>query len=167
MNYVNEIEVLKVLGIESFRNITKDKVMMLASMLPEMDKELAGKIIEQVPQLKELAIAMFELMRQEHESTLDHNEASNKRVHDAWDDVRRILAGELDKELTPEQWQYAVDTIAESARQQSAKDSENKGFLDTQLGKVTTAASVATLVLGVIAIGGRAYFQNGGGRPAL
>lgn len=43
--YVTEEAVKRALKIDSFRNISKDKVMQFASMIPYMDKDVAIAII--------------------------------------------------------------------------------------------------------------------------
>lgn len=47
--YHSEEAVKKALKIESFRNLTKDKVMEFTSMIPYMEKEVALEIIKQFP----------------------------------------------------------------------------------------------------------------------
>jgi hypothetical protein len=44
---LTEQKVLKKLGIQDFRCLTKDKVLTMASMLDKMDPEVAKKAIEQ------------------------------------------------------------------------------------------------------------------------
>ncbi len=47
--YVSEESVKKALKLDSFRNLSKEKVMQFASMIPYMDKEVAIAIINQFP----------------------------------------------------------------------------------------------------------------------
>ena len=47
--YVNEKAVKFALGIDSFGNVSKDKIMEFASMIPYMDKDVAISIINQFP----------------------------------------------------------------------------------------------------------------------
>ena len=54
-----ENEVKKALAIDSFRNISKDKIMEFVSAIPNMDKEVAVKIIEQFPSYAESANNML------------------------------------------------------------------------------------------------------------
>lgn len=39
MKYKNEIQIKKAMGIESWRNLSRDKVIRFAAMMPDMDKE--------------------------------------------------------------------------------------------------------------------------------
>ena len=45
--------VLERIGATSFRNISKDQLITFVSAIPEMDKEIAIKCIEQFPAFKE------------------------------------------------------------------------------------------------------------------
>ena len=47
--YVSEEAVKRALNIDSFRNLSKDKIMQFASMIPYMDKDVAIAIITQFP----------------------------------------------------------------------------------------------------------------------
>ena len=46
---VSEDQVKKALQIDSFRNLSKDKIMEFASFIPHMDKDVAIAIINQFP----------------------------------------------------------------------------------------------------------------------
>lgn len=69
-------EVLERIGAESFRNVSKDKLIAFVSALPEMDKETAIKCIEQFPEFRnyandivgQLKDASFELLKSQKES---------------------------------------------------------------------------------------------------
>ena len=47
--YMTEAAVKKASQIDSFRNLSKDKIMQFASMIPYMDKDIAIAIINQFP----------------------------------------------------------------------------------------------------------------------
>lgn len=52
---MTEEKVLKKLGIDDFRHITKNKVIKMASMLDRVDPEVAKKAIEQFPDFSNTA----------------------------------------------------------------------------------------------------------------
>ena len=58
--YVSEEAVKHALKIDSFRNLSKDKVMQFASMIPYMDKEVAIAIINQFPVYADFGKAAIE-----------------------------------------------------------------------------------------------------------
>lgn len=155
MKYGNEIEVKKALGIDSFRNLSRDNVMRFAAMMPDMDKEVALKIVEQFPEFKAFALDAVNVMQKAQENALAGNKESQAQVHQAWHEVRDILKGQLgDEDLTWEQKKDIFDLLMDTARQESAKDSENKKFLK----EVTRDALLAiggVVLLGVVALGGK------------
>ena len=57
---VSEEQVKKALQIDSFRNLSKDKIMEFASLIPHMDKDIAVAIINQFPAYVESSRNMIE-----------------------------------------------------------------------------------------------------------
>lgn len=53
MTFDSEDAVKKALAIDSWRNLSKDKLLRFVAMMPDMDKEVAVRTIEQFPQFKE------------------------------------------------------------------------------------------------------------------
>ena len=84
MGYKSEAEVERVLGIDSWRNLSKDKVFQFAAMMPEMDTDVALKIIEQLPEYRKLLTDGLQLLKEEHETTLKYNSQSQDNVHRAY-----------------------------------------------------------------------------------
>jgi hypothetical protein len=155
VKYGNEIEVKKALGIDSFRNLSRDNVMHFAAMMPDMDKEVALKIVEQFPEFKAFALDAVNVMQKAQENALADNKESQAQVHQAWHEVREILKGQLgDEDLTWEQKKEILDLIVETARQESAKDSENKTFLKGLNRDMFTAIG-SVVLLGVLFVGGK------------
>ena len=60
---LSEVEVLKQLDIPDFRHMTKDKVINFASMLQNMDPEVAKKAIEQFPEFAKMSLEAFKEYR--------------------------------------------------------------------------------------------------------
>lgn len=56
---IDEKDLLKMIGIPSFRHITKDKLASFVSALPDVDSEVAKKALEQFP---DLSVAMIEII---------------------------------------------------------------------------------------------------------
>ncbi|MFJ2959740.1 hypothetical protein [Streptomyces sp. NPDC087270] len=160
MKYTNEAQIMKALGIESWRNLSKDKMVRFAAMMPNMDTEVALKIVEQFPEFKEFAKDAVNAVERAHQSTLSANNQSQEHVHRAWQEVRDVLRGELGKDdLSREEKKFLIEQIQETARMQSQKDSENKQFLDGALKKVLVGATAA-VALGVAFVGGRVMAES-------
>jgi len=158
---LNEVEVKKQLGIESWRNLSKDKILRFAAMMPDMDTEVTLKIIEQFPAFKEFALDTVKEIEKAHESTLKSNDKSQDQVYKALQDIREILKGELDKDdLNWDQRKFIIELIQENGKLVFQKDSEGKQFLDTVLGKVTVFGG-SVVALGVLLLGGKIMLEQG------
>ncbi|MBO4140186.1 hypothetical protein J5U46_08530 [Micromonospora tulbaghiae] len=167
MDYKNEDEIKKVLGIDTWRNLSKDKVFQFAAMMPEMDTEVALKIIEQLPEYRKLLTKGLELLGKEHESTLKSNSQSQESVHQGWREIREAIKSKLEQEgLDWEQTKFLVEQMMETGRQESAKDTENKQFLDGLFTKAAIGTGAAA-VLAIAFVGGKVLLQNGDIRKAL
>ena len=161
VKYNNEHEIMKALEIESWRNLSKDHMIRFAAMMPDMDTEVALKIIEQFPEFKGFALEALDVMEKRHESTLSHNKQSQDNVHRAFQEIREILKGELSKEdLTPEERKHILELIVETGNREFEKDTENKQFLEGMFKKAAMTV-VGAIALGVVFVGGKALVESG------
>lgn len=155
MGYHSEAEIMKALGIDSWRNLSKDKVVRFAAMMPKMAPEVAMKIIEQYPELKVQVLEGLQVIKHTHESSLVSNAASQDQAFAAIERTMAMLQGELDKEgVSSEDKQFLIEKFMESTRMAVAKDSENKRFLETLFGKVVAGVGLA-LAASAVFIGGQ------------
>ncbi|MGW8565182.1 hypothetical protein [Isoptericola sp. NPDC055881] len=155
MTFDSEDAIKEELGLDSWRNLSKDKVMRFAAMMPDMDTEVAVRVIEQFPQFKAFALDALSVLEREHESSLKANTHSQEAVHQAFQDTRDIIRGQLDKgDPTPEERRHLIECLMEIAKLESAMDTENKKFIDGLLGKVLTGVGFATAAA-VLVLGGR------------
>lgn len=160
MRYKDEDEIKRALGIDSWRHLSKDKMIRFVAMMPDMGTEVALKIVEQFPAFKDFALNVVDAMQKSHESTLSANKQSQEHVHQAFRELREIIKNELDKgDLTWEQKRELIEKMQEAVREESQKDSENKRFLDGALKKVLVLGSAA-LALGVAFVGGRVMAES-------
>lgn len=170
MRYKNEAEIMRVLDIETWRNLSKEKMIRFAALMPEVDTEVALKIVEQFPVFKDFAKDVVDAMEKAHESTLLANKESHEHVYRALHEIREILAGELAKEdLGWEQKKFLIEQIQETGRITCLKDTENKKFLDVQLSKKLLGIGAA-LALSVVFVGGKVMADskdNSDGYPEL
>jgi hypothetical protein len=160
MRYKNEAEIKQALGIESWRHLSKDKMIRFAAMMPDMGTEVALKIVEQFPTFKDFAMGVIGAVEKAHESTLSGNNQSQDHFHRACQETREILKDELNKDyLSPEEKKSIIEQLMELARMEFQKDSENKQFLDAGFKKVLAVAGVA-LALGVAFVGGKVMVES-------
>ncbi|KAD3515043.1 hypothetical protein [Arthrobacter yangruifuii] len=160
MRYKDEDQIKQALGIDSWRNLSKDKMIRFAAMMPDMDTEVALQIVKQFPHFKEFAMSAVDAMEQAHQSTLKANKHSQKRVHQAFQQIREALIVQLEQEgLSWEEKKYLIEKIMETGNLQFQKDTENKEFLDGLFKKVLFGAGAA-LALGVAFVGGRVMIEG-------
>lgn len=146
---LTEKQVLRKLNISDFRHLSKDKVMKFASMLPNMDPEVAKKALEQFPEFAKTTKEILVDYKQILEKGMESNDKSIMSCYDASKLIITSLQKELEKEdLTFEERTYIVDKMLEVSRMMNEKDTENKKFL---LGLSMVAGVVVTSVIGVAA----------------
>ncbi len=150
---LTEQKVLKKLGIEDFRHLTKDKVITMASMLDKMDPEVAKKAIEQFPQFSNTMKEILHDYKDSLDKALEDNSESVGSYYSSCDVIISSLQKELDKEeLSFEEKKYIIDKMIEVNKMKGDKDSENKKFIATMglIGgiAVCVVASILTGALG-------------------
>lgn len=162
MKYKNEAEIKEALEIDSWRNLSKDKMIRFAAMMPDMDREVAIKIVEQFPAFKEFAMETVNVMERAQESALEDNKQSQAQVHKAFQEIREILKGELSHEDLPwEERKHILELILETGNKEFAKDSENKDFLK-QIVKGVGVVALSALALGIVFVGGKIMMEQAG-----
>jgi hypothetical protein len=94
--YHSEEAVKKALKIESFRNLTKDKVMEFTSMIPYMEKEVALEIIKQFPVYVEFVESAIENYIQLCKTILETNKEEYEQAVHAHQYVLETFANQLE-----------------------------------------------------------------------
>lgn len=151
MSYNSEVEVKEVLGIESWRNLSKDTFLRFLATMPEIDREVALKLIGQIPEITTFARVALDDAAKAHDAALTSNARSQEMVHQVHLERLAILKAELAKDLSPEERMRVLDDIREVNSSALLKDTENKKFLAEQLDKrlgviVATVATLAAVV---------------------
>lgn len=160
MKFDSEAEVKKALDIESWRNLSKDRMIRFAAMMPDIDREVALKIVEQFPAFKEFAMETVGVMERAQASALQNNKESQAQVHQAFQEIREILKGELAQDDLPwEQRKQLLELVLETGNKEFAKDTENKDFLK-QIVKGVGVVAVSALALGIVFVGGKIMMEQ-------
>jgi hypothetical protein len=150
---VTENEVNKALEIDSFRNMSKDKIMEFVSAIPNMDKDLAIKIIDQFPAYAESANSMLAQLNTMCNNAMKENGESQMEVIEAYKKILDDLGELLKKEtITAEERLHITEQMITVADRISAKDTENKQFLKGII-KYGVPIIGGALVLGVAILG--------------
>ncbi|MBQ6518504.1 MAG: hypothetical protein IJI14_07285 [Anaerolineaceae bacterium] len=146
-------QVKEYLNIPDFRHITKDKLIEFVSTIPDMDKEVAIKAIEQFPEFCNYAkvmVAHYETMCQ---SILNENGQSAQIVMNGYEQTLKVLA-ELAKndDLDPADKRFFAEKMVEVADRMAAFDTSNKSFL-AGITKCFTYFAGGSILLGVSLLG--------------
>ena len=150
---VTENEVKKALAIDSFRNMSKDKIMEFVSAIPNMEKDVAIRIIEQFPAYTESANNMLAQLNTMCNNAMKENGESQKEAIKAYKKILDDLGELLKKDtITAEERVQITEQMITVADRISAKDTENKDFLN---GIIKYGVSIigGALVLGAAILG--------------
>lgn len=155
---LTEKQVKDLLQIDSFRNLSKDKVMEFASMIPYMDKDVAISIINQFPSYIDSATSMIQQYKSMCDNAITANKDSQMEAISAYRKILDDLGGLLKKEnITTEERSEITNQMIEIADKISAKDTEHKDMIKTVLkyggSLITGALFLGAVILGVNAKG--------------
>ena len=146
---LTETQVLKKLNIPDFRHLSKDKVMSFASMIQDMDPEVAKKALEQFPQFTQIAIESLKDIKETAVKAFDDDKESAARFFNTCDEITAALKASLSADdLSFEEKKYYIEQMKEVAKMVADKDLEGKKFKWSTL---AIFATVAVVVLGTAA----------------
>ncbi|MEZ5085806.1 MAG: hypothetical protein R2722_06045 [Tessaracoccus sp.] len=153
MQYNNEAALKEALGIESWRNLSKGKLVDFIAMMPQVDRKVALAVIGQFPRFTDLARAVLEDTARAYESAIDANECNQARMHESRLRILAILEAELNKDLLPEERLRVLDDIRDMNDKACANDAENKRFVGSLNDKkLLFGLGVVILALGFIGV---------------
>lgn len=150
---VSEDQVKKALQIDSFRNLSKDKIMEFASLIPHMDKEVAAAIINQFPTYVESSRNMIEQYNVMCDKVLQSNDDGRKDAVMAYKTILDDLSVLLKQDgITPEQRENITDKMILVADKIADLHEDNRNFLE---GIIKHGAPLigGALLLGAVILG--------------
>lgn len=151
---LTESEVLRQLDIPDFRHLTKDKVMSFASLLNDMDPEVAKKAIEQFPEFAKMALDALKDYKGVIEKAFDKNSESSQQCFSIYNEIESALSACAQQEdISFEEKRYYIDKMFEVAKMAEEKDRENKNFTWKMMATFSTVV-VAVIGVGAGALGG-------------
>ena len=123
-------QVKEYLNITDFRHMTRDKLIEFVSAIPDMDKEVAIKTIEQFPEFTGYARVLVGHYETICNSVLEKNGSSAEAVMNGYKQTLDVL-GELAKaeELEPADKRFFAEKMVEVADKMAEFDASNKDFL--------------------------------------
>lgn len=150
---ISEEQVKKALQIDSFRNLSKDKIMEFASLIPHMDKDVAIAIINQFPAYVESSRNMIEQYSAMCDKVLQSNDDSRKDAVMAYKTILDDLSILLKQDgITPEQQEKITDKMILVADKIADLHEDNRNFLEGII-KYGTPLIGGALLLGAVILG--------------
>lgn len=127
---ISEEQVMNVLRVDSFQNLSQDKYAEFLSLIPKMDKDVAVAIINQLPEFTESATHIVAQLNELCDNILKSNDSSHKEAINSYKMILDKLGEMLKQEdITSEEKQKIIEMMVYVADHISMKDTENKGFL--------------------------------------
>ena len=156
---LTEAQVLEKLNIPDFRHLSKDNVMSFASMIQNMDPEVAKKALEQFPDFTKTTLDALKDFKGVIDKSFDDDKESANQCYALYDRVQTALEKCLDNEtLSFEERKYYIEQMKEVAQLASDKDSEGKKFKWANIAAFGTVAVAAATAMAAI-LGGNTDFE--------
>lgn len=165
--YVSEDAVKRALKIDSFRNLSKDKIMQFASMIPYMDKEVAIAIINQFPEFADFGKTTISSYMQMCDNILKDNKENQTVVIRSYQTILDALSKRMEIEsITKEDRKAITEDMITVADKIALADLQNKKFLDRLGTKVLWGLLIGTAIIGA-GIGVHSAIGDAGQIPQL
>ena len=124
-----EQEVLDKFGWKDFRNMNSRDLVKFVSSLPDMDREVAIKCIEQFPEFTKYSSKILEILTKSFESTVKTNKDLADEVIDTYKEILDTLKKELKKRtLTTEERTKITEMMVDVADRIASIDKDHQRF---------------------------------------
>lgn len=165
MTLDSEDAVKKALGITSFREMSKEKMLAFAASMPDMAKEVRMNLIDQIPGFQKFALDAIGAVERTFKETLTSEEKRGERLTKSMDDIRDAIKTQFAREDISEQHaQFLTEKLietgtieAESQRESRAHEAQQGG--DTR--KTVKALAGIGLVTVIVLAGGKVMLGRG------
>lgn len=155
-------EVLERIGAESFRNVSKDKLIAFVSALPEMDKETAIKCIEQFPEFRNYANDIVGQLKDASFELLKSQKESQERTIVGYQKILDSLSKRLEHpKLSERDEHYIIEKMIEVADKMAELQQNNEAFLK-HIMHVLAGVAGGALAVGGALLGVRFIGKNNG-----
>lgn len=151
--FITEQQVKDALQIETFRNLSKDKIMEFASLLPQMDKDVAISIIQQFPAFAENSRNIVKQLVDICKVALEKNNENHRANIYAYLKILDELGELLKKEyISSEEREKIINDMLTVADKISEINNENRKFI-SQIAKYGLSIGVGALALSAVVLG--------------
>lgn len=128
-NYLTETQILSKLGIPDFRHMSKDKILAFASMIQDMDPEVAKAAIQQFPNFTEMVLEVMHDYKSSITSLSDNNyNVSNNCLGILNNIIDAIKECSYKDDIPFEERKYYIDKMIEVGEIITRIERENREF---------------------------------------
>lgn len=158
VKYKKEEDVKKALHIDAFEDMPLKKIGAFLKILPQMDKELAAKCMEQFPEFKSYAEATLTYLRGIFEKVIESSSDLDRKAIDSYQSILDDLSWQLKQpNLSLRQQRNIIKQQVDIADKIAKMAERHKKFL----WKVLVVAVESALVVGGVVV----YVATGGKLP--
>ncbi len=144
---LTEEELKKKLKISDWRNLSKEKVMQLIQMSPNIDKEVFLKILEQVPHLVDETKVIINAFKE----SIDASKSMSIETKKYYTTVSNRILDLLESDKLSDELKIELkDLLVLIANKMDDLDNRDKVFMSAQLSKFWEYSSKALLVFATI-----------------
>lgn len=166
MTLDSEDAVKKALGITTFREMSKDKMLAFAASMPDMAKEVRLKLIDQIPGFQKFALDAINVAQSTFEQTTSNEDKRGERLNDSMADIRSSIKTQLDNpNISEEHARYLNDKLIETGNieAEAEKDSRAQDAKQADETRKTVVTLVGIgLVSAIVLAGGKVMLSRGG-----
>lgn len=146
-----EQEVLDKFGWKDFRNMNSKDIVKFVSSLPDMDKEVAIKCIEQFPEFAKYGNKIVDILTKSYEHTVKTNKDLADEVIEAYREILESLKKELRKRnLTSEDRSRITREMVDVADRIAAIDNSHQHFHELVIKAASAVGMVAIAAAGAL-----------------
>lgn len=150
---LSEKQVKEALGIKKFSELSKDKIMEFASMIPDIDKDVALSIIQQFPDYVNFSKDTIEILSKQCDRILNSKDDSRKDTVKTYQFILEQFSQKINAgTLSSDDEKYYAQKMVEIADKVAEKDSEHKKFLE-KLAIINGGAMIVALAIGGAILG--------------
>jgi len=166
MSLDDEDAVKKALGINSFRELSKEKMLAFAATMPDMAQEVRLRLIEQIPGFQKFALDAINAAERTFKETLSNEDHRGERLKESMSDIRDAIKTQLaDGDVSEEHARLLIDKLIETGHIEAEDQKEGRAHDAAQAGEtrksITTLAGIG-LVSAIVLAGGKVILSRGG-----
>ena len=149
-----EQSVLNRIGAKNFRSISKEQIISFVTAIPEMDKEVAIKCVEQFPKFADSAVQMIQQLNNACDAIVQENGKKVDKTIDSYRLVLDTLSEQLkEPKIRKKEKEKIIDSMIDVADKIADVNRENQSFLKHVLSTIAAAVGgVATLSAALLGV---------------